>query len=200
MEETFDGPLKRVKNINIYKYNIPINIKINDTCDKFNITYQGNNMELEISNKEYTINELIAKINNGLQNNLDKSIKLEIVENNKIKISADDEVVINNIDSSILKIFGFIKNNYSGKTNYISEKNHIFNIDKIYLYITNISTNPFAIINEFGKLEQLITKFDTPIQKLSTLELQFKNSETDDDDIHNFAGNPHSLDIQFEIY
>ena len=77
---------------------------------------------------------------------------------------------------------------------------HIFNIDKIYLYITNISENPFAIINKHGKLEQLITKFDQPIQKLSTLNLQFKNSETEDDDVHNFAGNPHSLDIQFDVY
>ena len=200
MEETFDGPLKRIKNINIYKYNIPTNIKINETCDKLNITYQENKLELEITNKQYTIEELIIKIDTGLKKNLNDNTKVELIDNNKVKISSDDILTLENEESSILRVFGFTQNNYSGEKSYISEKKHIFNIDNLYLYITNISENPFAVINQHGKMEQLITQFDKPLQKLSTLNLQFKNSETEDDDIHNFAGSPHILDIQFEVY
>ena len=201
MSENFNGPLKRIKKLNIYKYDIPMGIHINETCNSFDIQYGNNEIfSFEISKKQYSLNEIVTKINNALKKNLDETITFEIV-GKKTKISGNENFRLDNIENSILKTFGYTKSNYSDNNSYISEKDHAFDINKIYLYITNIFDNhPIASFDNSGKITQHITAFDKPIQNLSNLDIQFKNSETDDDDIHYFAGSPHSLDIQFEIY
>ena len=66
--------------------------------------------------------------------------------------------------------------------------------DKIYLYLNNISDEPFGMLN-FNGLSNCQLQFEQPIS-LDNLEVSFKDEDGDNYDFNNLK---HSLNFQIEV-
>ena len=120
------------------------------------------------------------------------SIEGFIIEltDNKIQIKHTENFTINECENSILPLLGFTEKSYTGKSEYVSEKQLINT--SIYLYIDNISSEPFIIDPYLSSKKQcpMTIQLDNPIESTNELIIKFKKS---DNSLYEFNGQPHKL-------
>ena len=165
---------------NINKNNNTLSLRINNNVNSINITYG-----------KYTIDELISILNNKLLSN---DIKISINVEQKIIIESENNFdIINTVMSK--EILGFT-NQYNNNNNYISDNVWDLRIDdKVYLYLNNLSDNPFGVLY-FNGLADLQFKFQEPFD-LDYLDIIFKDNKGREYDFNNLS---HSLSFVIHHY
>jgi hypothetical protein len=178
-------PIKDVIGIKLISYSLPAP-RFNIEENKNNLLWLvHNNIEIKINvlTGKYTIDDLIYEINN----------KLETI---KLSINNEQKIIIESTDNSIFEIkptplitnnLGFISNTIDNNK-YISDKTWDLRIiDKVYLYLKNLSETPFGILYFNGQsISQF--KFEVPYN-LDRLEIMFKDSDGNDYNFYNLSNN-----------
>jgi len=161
---------------NINKYNNHLIFKINEET-----------ININIDEGKYNIDEIITIFNNKLTD-----IKLSINNQQKIIFESDNNFDI--ISTCMSKeIFGFTLD-YNNNNKYIS--NNIWDLrisDKIYLYLNNISDNPFGILY-FNGHSDIQIKFKDPFD-IDLFDVSFKDVKGREIEFNNL---PHSLSFVIE--
>lgn len=198
----FGGDLNNISDIKIVDMKIPLSPEIDDSCNMFTITYNGEGYELELEGGKYTIEEILQDFNESLES-VECGITVSLKNNGKIVLEQenDENFEISCGENSIGKYLGFTKDKYTNKSKYVSDEANTFASNPIYMYIKNISKDkPFALIHPSGKFEQQILSFDPPISKLSCLIIQFKSEiSKGDDNLVNFNRKPHTITFTFKV-
>ena len=186
----------RIENIISFKiisYSIPqprYNIDSNNNTLLYKINDEDK--EIKIDNGKYTIENLIEKLNNN------DDLKISLNLNQKISITSESkfELKEGNLPNSVLGI----------KTNdeVIQNDNEFCLVgtntwdlrlpDKLFLYITNINSEPISILYFNGNSETQI-QFEDPIE-LTQLDIELKDEFGNLYDFNNLS---HSINIQFEL-
>ena len=189
--------------IGTYNYNV-IGIKLISyhlPVTKYNIENYNNKIEykiddeiktIQIKNGKYTIEQLLNKLNNN---------ELEFILNidQTITIKSDKEFSL--INTELLNVnLGFNKENDNitssdNITSYNSDRIYDLRIDdKIYLYLNNLSEEPFGILYSNG-MSVCNFQFENPY-KLSKLDITFKNNKGY---LYNFYGLSHNMSFILDI-
>ena len=188
---------KNVKCIEIQNCNFPkLEKEIEITDDNSDFTFSVNNDEqsVQLEHGIFTIKEIINTIQEVL-NDADINLKLSIV-NNKINIehTENEEFILINNSNSILRELGFREDTYDNETKYTAE-DEINNINKIYMFIDNISSDePIGII-DLNKQKSIKKEFKKPINELKEIIVKFKLSK-DDDELVDFYKKPHQFNLK----
>jgi hypothetical protein len=182
-----DECLENVSEILISCIQLPLVPDLDDTCNR--IVIDGNTLILDEGTHD--ILEIIEAINGSLES-VECSITVSLLKGKIVIESEDnDKFDIDCSENSIGKFLGFTNEIYENKSKYVAELPHSFLSGPIYLYIINISNSePFAVINKDGLLEQKISSFeDMPISKLKCMIIHFRTKQTSDDGyLVNFGG------------
>ena len=118
------------------------------------------------------------------------SNKLVIFENKN-----NDEFTLDFKNKKLGRLLGFLNNSYKGESKYTAETCNSFNLQQLYIYIPNIDeTKPVAVCDSKNNIKMLY-KSDKLINKLDSVIVQFKNSETTDEIYHDFLGNHFDLEL-----
>jgi len=186
----FSKPIT-INSIKLLNYSIPqtkFNIEENiNNIFKFKIIESNDIKEFNLPTGYYDINILIEKLNSNEHNiifELDTLLQ-------KILIKVDFEIQLINTDLSH-DILGFI--NYDKIDNNFTA-DHIYDLridNKIYLFLSNISEQPIAILNYNNTINDSEMKFENDIL-LEYLDISFKNSKGID---INFYNSKHYLNLQ----
>jgi hypothetical protein len=163
---------------NINKYNNNLSIKVNDET-----------ININIDEGKYNIEEMISLLNSKLIN---YNIKISV--NNQQKIIIESEINFDIIKTCMSEeILGFISES-KDSNKYIS--NNIWDLrisDKVYLYLNNISDNPFGMLY-FNGHSDIQIKFKEPFD-IDLFDISFKDSKGREYDFNNL---PHSLSFVIE--
>lgn len=182
-----DECLENVSEILISGIQLSLVPDLDDTCNR--IVIDGNTLILDEGTHD--ISEIIEAINGSLES-VECPITVSLLKGKIVIESEDnDKFDIDCSENSIGKFLGFTNETYENKSKYVAELPHSFLSGPIYLYIINISNSePFAVINEDGSLEQKISSFeDMPISKLKCMIVHFRTKQTNDDGyLVNFGG------------
>jgi hypothetical protein len=172
---SYSIPLSRY---NINKNNNILSLKINEEIINFKIN-QG----------KYSIEEFISILNNKLNEN-----KVIISLNNQDNIIIESENNFDIIETNMSKeILGF-KLECNNKNKYISDNIIDLRInDKVYLFLDNISDNPFSVLYFNGQSDSQI-KFKNEFE-LEYLDISFRDSNNQEYDFNNLK---HSLSFLIE--
>ena len=162
------------------KYNIEENI--NNT---FSFIINNNNHKIELTSGFYTIESLIEKLNiNDFIN-----FKLDIFTQ---KLQIDSDHILQLVNTNLSSILGF--NNYESSSNHMLA-NIIYDLridPKVYLFINNIASTPFAILNPTNNTTESEIKFEGPVQ-IEYLDIIFKDSKGNNINFYNIN---HYLNIE----
>ena len=143
--------------------------------------------EIELVSGLYNINSLIEMLNekSDLKFNLKFDQKVEVTNLDKFEL----------IETPLSKtVLGFTQKCADNET-YISENLWDLRLnEKIYLYLNNISDEPFGMLN-FNGQSNCQLQFEQPIS-LDNLEVSFKDEDGDSYDFNNLK---HSLNFQIEV-
>ena len=166
-----------VTKYNIENYNNKIEYKIDDEIKN-----------IQIKNGKYTIEELLNKLKNE---------DLEFILNTEqtITIKSDKEFIL--LNTELLNVnLGFNKKEEEIKNNtFDSDRVYDLRIDdKIYLYLNNLSEEPFGILYSNG-MSVCNFQFENPY-KLSKLDVMFKNNKGY---LYNFYGLSHNMSFILDI-
>ena len=166
-----------VTKYNIENYNNKIEYKIDDEIKS-----------IQIKNGKYTIEELLNKLKNE---------DLEFILNTEqtITIKSDKEFIL--LNTELLNVnLGFNKKEEEIKDNtFDSDRVYDLRIDdKIYLYLNNLSEEPFGILYSNG-MSVCNFQFENPY-KLSKLDVVFKNNKGY---LYNFYGLSHNMSFILDI-
>lgn len=201
LKKEFGCILKNIREINITNIDIPFVPLIDDKSNTLDIkSDKEKTKELTLSNGEYLIDEIIDVLNDGFKNeNMD--ITVDITKDDRIVFhqNNNEEFEMDFSHSKLGQYLGFTYETYEGSNKYTSEKQHAFNIKPIYLYITNIMDEPFAIIESKNKFKQYVTKFQSDIPELKYLMFQFRKEKTEKENLYDFYERPHEINIEIKI-
>ena len=142
----------KIRGIVLTEYFAP---KTNNNINRFNNFFSifvGDDMiKIFVEPGKYSIEKLLESINN------DKNcLRMEIVDNDKIKVSADDEFELITNDSPLLELLGFTENQieYQDEKSYVStEKYCIDTCDEAFICISGSSKDPVML--DFDKTVKL---------------------------------------------
>jgi hypothetical protein len=191
-------PVKNVTHIDIKDAQFPgIITKITEYNNKLKLIINNKPVTLDIDKGVVNMKVLAEQLSSSLQQNginvkimLLGSGQTKIYHANKVKFELDCS------GESILKEFGFKKNNYKGDTGYVSEGVNKLYWKSYYMYIESIyEDKPFYEIINGGKIKKLINEFDTPIECVNALIVKFKDEEGN---IVEFDGNAHSYTLELK--
>jgi hypothetical protein len=189
---------KNVTDIKITNSSMPKLIpKINDTCNSFKISVGDEIKAIELAEDDYTLNEIVDGINDSLES---VGIVCKVDKKGKVIIEQTDgdEFELDCSENSFAPFLGFTSSEYTGKSKYTSEESNKFEIKQIYLYISNVSKEPFAKIDREGKLTQLYN-LSNKIDLLDYVVIQFRNSITaDETDLYKFGGKTHNFTLSIK--
>jgi len=192
-----DKTFTNVKCIEIQNYNFPKlekEIEITDDNSDFTFSVNDDEQSVQLENGIFTVKEIINTIQDVLDE-ADINLKLSII-NNKITIKHQENEEFNliNNNGSILRELGFTEDVYENDSSYTSE-NEIKNINKIYMFIDNISSNePIGLI-DLNKPKSIKKEFKKPISELKAIIVKFKVSK-DDDELVDFYKKPHQFNLK----
>ena len=180
------GDNYKVSGLKLVNYSLP-NIRYN--IDTHNNYLMINNNKMVIDSGNYNIEQLLNEINIKQSN-----FRLLLKPSCKIEIELLEEAKENNINitkSQLLNnVLGFsenIKLNENNK-NVIGTNVYDLRIDnKIYMYITNLSDNPFGILYSNSQVPCQFS-FKEPFN-LNCLDICFRNSFGDIINFHNLTHN-----------
>ena len=165
------------------KYNIEENIN-----NIFSFKINNDEHKIELPTGFYTIESLIEKLN------LNKFInfKLDIFTQ---KLQIDSEQILQLISTNLSLILGF--KNYESSSNYIlADIIYDLRIDtKIYLFINNITSSPFAILNTTNNTTESEIKFEDIVQ-IEYLDIIFKDVKGNNINFYNVS---HYLNIEVVV-
>lgn len=181
-------PITNVIGIKLMSYSIPQSIfNINKYNNHLIFKINEETININIDEGKYNIDEIITIFNNKLTD-----IKLSINNQQKIIFESDNNFDI--ISTCMSKeIFGFTLD-YNNNNKYIS--NNIWDLrisDKIYLYLNNISDNPFGILY-FNGHSDIQIKFKDPFD-IDLFDVSFKDVKGREIEFNNL---PHSLSFVIE--
>jgi len=165
------------------KYNIEENIN-----NIFSFKINNDKHQIELPTGFYTIESLIEKLN------LNKFInfKLDIFTQ---KLQIDSEQILQLISTNLSLILGF--KNYDSSSNYIlADIIYDLRIDtKVYLFINNITSIPFAILNTTNNTTESEIKFEDIVQ-IEYLDIIFKDVKGNNINFYNVS---HYLNIEVVV-
>jgi hypothetical protein len=192
-----DKTFKNVKCIEIQNCNFPkLEKEIEITDDNSDFTFSVNNDEqsVQLEHGTFTIKEIINTIQEVLDD-ADIDLKLSIVNNTiNIEHTENDDFSLINNHNSILRELGFTEDIYENESKYISD-NEIKNINKIYMFIDNISSDePIGFI-DLNKPKSIKKEFKKPINELKEIIVKFKVNK-DDDKLVDFYKKPHQFNLK----
>jgi len=180
-----------VSSIKLINYSIPqckFNIEENiNNIFNFIIIETNETKEIILPTGYYDIDILIEKLNNNEHYIIFELDKLQ----QNILINAEFQIQLVNTNLSY-NVLGFT--NYDNvNNNFIADNIYDLRIDnKIYLFLENISLQPFAILNFNNTINDSEIKFENDIL-LEYLDISFKNSKGIN---INFYNNKHYLNLQ----
>jgi len=196
-KEKFDRTYKNVTNIKIKIREMPdLRPMIDDTCNKLTIITNSETKKIELTDGYYELDELLNDITENMEDvdiicKKDKKGRV-IFENTR-----GEDFELNCEDCSFGKYLGFCEEKYMSDSKYISENISQLSINKIYLYLLNISDNVFCTIDNDNKIKMMTSQ--NKIEELDCLIIQVKDLETSDEQhFHDFSGNKFELVITFE--
>ena len=169
----------KVSGLKLINYSLP-NIKYN--IDEHNNYLIINNKKIVIENGFYDINQLLNEINSK-----QSQFKLSVKPSCKIEIEPSEENI--NITKSQLlnNVLGFSDDVKLTET-IIGNNVYDLRIDnKIYMYITNLSDNPFGILYSNSQVPCQFS-FKEPFN-LNCLDICFRNSSGNNVNFHNLKHN-----------
>jgi hypothetical protein len=204
-----------IKLVNFYiphpRYNIDAN-----TNGSFHIKLNSSKLSVTISTGKYTIDELLVKLTQLLNMELnkifpDKLINLELNNQDKVVIKTNNPTDIITVISTALSKnnLGFTSQTEHSDQTELDQSNQMVQTDqmirmhpiccatnvwdlridnRIYLYLSNLSDNPFSILYP-GQQSMAQFNFQEPFS-ISKLEIVFKDSNNNVCDFYNL---PHNL-------
>lgn len=199
-ESKYLFPLEKVNNaigIKLMSYSIPnpmFNIEENKN-NELKLLYKGNEIILTIPNGKYTIDELIDSLATELTNKNLTEINIKLNKQQKIVIELTNEEELS-IIPTILSTdnLGFSASNESKQLHIADKIWDLRMIDKVYLFLNNLSDEvPFGILHFNGK-SVCQFKFEKPFN-IDKLEIEFKDSKGLPVNFHNL---PHNLSFMIE--
>jgi hypothetical protein len=191
-----DKTYKNVKCIEIPNYTFPKlekEIEITNDNSEFTFSIDNDEQSIELEHGVFSVDKIITTIQDVLDN-AEIDLKLNI-NNNTINIehTQNEEFILLNNNNSILRELGFTKDIYENETNYTADNQII--IDKIYMFIDNISsTEPIGLI-DLKKTKIIKKEFKTPINELKEIIVKFKLNK-DYDELVNFYNKPHQFNLK----
>lgn len=193
--------LNNVVGIRIENYEIPVKPVIDEKQDQMSIIFDDETYELTLEQGIYTSSMMSEMLNEVLTESIDDGFSVKIKKNRMTISHKSKEFGIEFSEKSVGKLLGFDKIQYSGETTYTAENETELDGYPAYLYILQLSKNKhIATFTTDGKLNQNITEFDKPIDRINKIIIQFKNAITnssDEDDLYNFYGKSHKFDLVF---
>jgi hypothetical protein len=199
-ESKYLFPLEKVNNaigIKLMSYSIPnpmFNIEENKN-NELKLLYKDNEIILTIPNGKYTIDELIDSLNTELNNKNLTEINIKLNKQQKVVIELTNEEELS-IIPTILSTdnLGFSSSNESKQSHIADRIWDLRMIDKVYLFLNNLSDEvPFGILHFNGK-SVCQFKFEKPFN-IDKLEIEFKDSKGLPVNFHNL---PHNLSFMIE--
>lgn len=176
-----------IRSIRLNSYSIPEPI-YNIEQNKNNMLYVEINDQIikyQLNNGKYDINKILDAFNN-MNNSI---LHFELNDEQKIKISSEHKFIIKQTPLSV-ENFGFLSE--SSNNIHIADKIWNLQINKnIYIFITNVSENPYSILSPNG-LSSGFIEFNEPLT-LDKLELTFTDSKRRK---HNFYGLNYNIILQ----
>ena len=191
-------PIKNVTHIDIKDAKFPgLVTKITEKNNKLKLCVGNKPVTLEIDEGIVNMKVFAEQLSSSLQQD-GYNVKIMLLGSGHTKIYHLNNIKLE-LDctgDSILKEFGFKKNNYKGETGYISEGINKLHWRSYYMYIESIyEDKPFYEIINGGKIKKLIDEFDTPVECVNALIVKFKDEEGN---IVEFDGNAHSYTLELK--
>ena len=199
---SFNEELKNIKRIELISYDFPIiSNNINSMNNKFYFKInsiksidqdskqesdseerctgdEDEVIEMMIPHGNYDISSLIKKINK-----LCRSYKISMSYNkntSKVTIKSDNEenVIIFNKESSVLKILGFTELEYNNESKYVSNNSYDLRKNKyVKIKINNLDDQNFAdVFIQPGKINSYYKDFDPIICSLENLDIEMQDN------------------------
>ena len=197
-KKIFDRTYKNVSNIKIKVKTLPdIKPYIDETCNKLKIISKNETKTVELEDGYYGLDELIEGITENLE---DVNIKCRKDKKNRVifENTDEDEFEIDCEDCSFGKYLGFVEEKYESESKYISEETSLLALDKIFVYLVNISPDTFCTISNNKKIV-MNYKQDNTIEELDCLIVQIKDCDTTEEtNFHNFNNNKINLILSFD--
>ena len=196
-KEKYNTTYKNARNFKLkLKTLCELQPKIDENSNNLVIVINNETKRIELEEGYYTLDELVEGITANLEDvnivcKKDKKGRV-IFENTE-----NEDFEIDCLDKSFAKYLGFCEDNYNGDSKYVSENISSLLINKIYLYIPNISDEVFCTIDKNKKID-LNYENDEPINELDCLIIQIKDIETNEENyFHNFNDKYH-LTLTFD--
>jgi len=200
-ESKYIFPLDKINDaigIKLMSYSIPnplFNIEENKN-NQLKLLYKNEEIILNISNGKYNIEDLIEILNLELSNKNLNEIEIKLNKQQKIiiEISNDEEVL--SIIPTLLSTenLGFTSSSENKKIHIADKIWDLRMIDKVYLFLNNLSDEvPFGILHFNGK-SVCQFKFEKPFN-IDKLDIEFKDSKGLPINFHNLS---HNLSFMIE--
>lgn len=195
----FEKPYKNVTNItiDIDKSRIPIRPHITDDANILVIGYDDTETTISPDNGDYLITDIIDGLNSELESG---GIVSKIDSKGRVIIERKSGPFTLDFKGKMFgKLLGFQEDIYENKSKYVSENSNALEQKSIYMFIPNITSEPFCRIDNDGDIKQMF-KLKSPIDILESLIINFRNSEnSDENDMYEFYGTPHEYTIKLDI-
>jgi len=194
-ESKYIFPLDKINDaigIKLMSYSIPnplFNIEENKN-NQLKLLYKNEEIILNISNGKYNIEDLVEILNLELSNKNLTEIEIKLNKQQKIiiEISNDEEVL--SIIPTLLSTenLGFTSSSENKKIHIADKIWDLRMIDKVYLFLNNLSDEvPFGILHFNGK-SICQFKFEKPFN-IDKLDIEFKDSKGLPINFHNLSHN-----------
>ena len=185
--------LDNIISIKLLSYSIPqARYNIDSNSDFIEFSIEKENKKIVLDRGKYNIELIIEKLNK----NPDLNFKLNLDQTITITSDKEFELKEGKLINSVLGILSEDKIEKEDD-NYIVNGTKTWDLrlpDKLFLYITNINTDPISILFFNGKSESQI-QFEEPTN-LNRLDIELRDEY---DNLYDFNNLRHSLNLQLEL-